>query len=924
MEVLIVLVALAFLALPVVSLVVALAARGDRHALNARINLLAGELAALRDAVDTLRTGPAAEPGPWSRPAGAEARPQAAPPQTMSETPAEEPAAEEPAAGEPQAAVPPAEPVAFDAASPPPPPPPAPARTLADLEGAIGARWSVIVGGIAVALGAVFLVRYTIEAGLLGPRARVAAGALFSAALFAGGEWLRRRDTRLALPVVANADVPGILTGAGAIGAFATVYAAHALYGFIGPGLAFVLLTVVGLASLVLSAIHGPKLAALGVVGAYATPLLVATETPNAIALAIHVLVVTAAVMGTARLRDWLWLAMAGVAGSAGWTVVAATQSTTAQFGVAGLMLTAGMALILAATFGYDKAERPQPPADRPRDAPAVIAFGVLAFAFLAQAQQNLFLPTVPAGLIAGLVALGAAGTWPALAPAALAGAVIVLAALASIDLQLLVEPGRTNVEQFRLGLVPPDISAFLGQALALAVPAAAAATWLAWRYGAGARRAAGWLAAAAGAIAFLALVLAYLRVAPFETRPVFGAAGLALAVLFAGLTERFAALAPDDDTAPAPAAFAVAGVAALCFAIAVSLDSGWMPLAFALAALGIAWVYTWRPVRVLPWLSVAAAVIGTGTLWASLPFDPVIVGSTPFFNRLIILTGLPALALIAGGEVLRRRLDGIPAALVSAFGLAVAGLFVGLELRHWLHGGTIVAQGINLAEAAAQTLAALAFTAGLQRLGLVTAAPVYRHASTVAAAIGALWIALGLLVDQNPFFTDASVGVRPVANLLLPAYLLTGLAAAWVALASRFVRPRWFTLGFAALSGLLLFTFISLTVRHGFRGDSLAFYHGTSDAEFWTYSAAWLVAGAVVLAVGLWLDSLPVRAASGLLIALTICKVFLLDMSALSGALRALSFIGLGLSLLAIGRFYQRVLNRRAAAAPPPAAVAD
>ncbi|MCC0030272.1 MAG: DUF2339 domain-containing protein [Brucellaceae bacterium] len=80
------------------------------------------------------------------------------------------------------------------------------------------------------------------------------------------------------LPVVASADIPGILTGAGAIAAFATLYAAHALYGFVGPGVAFVGLTLIGLASLALSAVHGPKLAAIGLLGAYATPLLVDSD----------------------------------------------------------------------------------------------------------------------------------------------------------------------------------------------------------------------------------------------------------------------------------------------------------------------------------------------------------------------------------------------------------------------------------------------------------------------------------------------------------------------------------------------------------------------------------------------------------------------------------------------------------------------
>ena len=158
--------------------------------------------------------------------------------------------------------------------------------------------------------------------------------------------------------------------------------------------------------------------------------------------------------------------------------------------------------------------------------------------------------------------------------------------------------------------------------------------------------------------------------------------------------------------------------------------------------------------------------------------------------------------------------------------------------------------------------------------------------------------------------FTDDAVGATPFFNMLLPGYLLTGLAAAAIAFMSRIIRPRWFTLGYAALAGLLLFAFISLTVRHAWHGTNLGMFRSTSDGEFWTYSAVWLVAGAGVLLLGLWLKSLPIRAASGLLIALTVCKVFLLDTAALSGFLRALSFIGLGLSLLAIGRLYQRLLR--------------
>jgi uncharacterized membrane protein len=46
-----------------------------------------------------------------------------------------------------------------------------------------------------------------------------------------------------------------------------------------------------------------------------------------------------------------------------------------------------------------------------------------------------------------------------------------------------------------------------------------------------------------------------------------------------------------------------------------------------------------------------------------------------------------------------------------------------------------------------------------------------------------------------------------------------------------------------------------------------------------------------------------------------------LIDMSTLTGAYRALSFMGLGIVLVAIGWFYQRILFRKTTPPPAPAA---
>jgi uncharacterized membrane protein len=817
-------------------------------------------------------------------------------------------------AGEP---VPEAEPVALSgtAFSRPPSPPPLPrvavtGRSAADIERLLGASWSVILGGVAIALGALFLVRYSIEAGLLGPGARITAGTLFSAALFVAGEWLRRRDRELDLPVFRKADVPGIMTGAGAIGAFGTLYAAHALYGFVGPAVAFVGLTVIGIASLLLSAIHGPKLAAIGLLGAYGAPLLVSSQQPNPLALAAHTFVVTASVMTVSRLRDWLWLAVAGVVGGAAWAfLLPAVDDPVAP--AAGAFLLVGLTAIFVATFGWEKSERPAPPRDLPWDWPAILAFVIIAFVFAEHCIADADYPALAAGLAIAVLVTATAGIWPALSAAAGAASLVVLAAAAAIDLPLVRYPGLIGGDEVRDAFMPADIKAYIGAIALIAVPVGGLAIAAARRAAATAPRMAGSLAISASVIAFFTLVIAYLRISPFETQVLFGIASLALALLFVLLTELFTRARPNDWSAPAPAAFAVTAVALLSFALGVTLSKTWMPFGFAVTAAGIAWIYRARPLPALPVLAVAASILAALGLWASAPFPGEAIGATPFLNRLVVIVGLPSAAVLLGGELLRRAGAARTGAVVTAIGLALFAFFMALELRHWINDGDIAGGRFRLSNMAVQTIAALGFAIGLQRVARFTQAKVYDIASLVVGGISATMIALGLLLAFNPLLTGGSVGEGTVLNLLLPAYLVTGVLAGVTALLARPVRPRWYTLTYALLSGLLIFAYCTMMTRHAYQGAYIRIWKGASDMEFWTYSAVWLVLGAAVLVAGLVLKSMPLRAASAAVIGLTVCKVFLLDMTALTGALRAFSFIGLGLSLLAIGRFYQRILIR-------------
>ena len=94
-----------------------------------------------------------------------------------------------------------------------------------------------------------------------------------------------------------------------------------ALYGFLSPAAAFILLGLVALATLAAALLHGPALAGLGLVGAFVTPLLVSTERAELLG-ALHLSrVVTAAAFALARMRLWRWLAITAVVLGALWTL---------------------------------------------------------------------------------------------------------------------------------------------------------------------------------------------------------------------------------------------------------------------------------------------------------------------------------------------------------------------------------------------------------------------------------------------------------------------------------------------------------------------------------------------------------------------------------------------------------------------------
>jgi uncharacterized membrane protein len=223
------------------------------------------------------------------------------------------------------------------------------------------------------------------------------------------------------------------------------------------------------------------------------------------------------------------------------------------------------------------------------------------------------------------------------------------------------------------------------------------------------------------------------------------------------------------------------------------------------------------------------------------------------------------------------------------------------------MNNGDVYRRSATLAEVAMQVSVGLAMAIGLERLRMRTNSVVHNVGALLIFAATMLATLFGLAVSVNPMFTGRPVGGM-FFNLVLLGYGIPALLAAILALIARNSRPLAYRAIAATAAVGLALMYLGLEVRTLFHGEFLT-RGATTDAEQYTYSAVWLVFGVLLLIAGFRLQSQPARLASAAVVALTIGKVFLVDMSDLTGIFRALSFIGLGAVLVGIGWIYQRML---------------
>lgn len=745
-----------------------------------------------------------------------------------------------------------------------------PALPRFDIEDVFGRLLPIWAGGVTLAVAGFFLVRWSIDAGLLTPGVRVLLAGLFGVALVIGAEVAYRWREKVADPRVAQA-----LAGAGLATLYAAFYLAGTSYGLIGPAFAFVGLAAVTGAAIALSFRFGLPSAVLALVGGFAAPALVGGDEANLPLLTLYLALVTAGLAFTGRRQDRAWLAIASLAGGLGWgtLLIANGPSGTPDVVVLGayLVLLGGIVPALAgggmATHRWVR----------------MAAAGLAALQLAALVQQGgfgglewgLYLllgaalawfgwrePAMREGnAVAAVVAIGLTAFWPTPEPSLFTAVAFGIAALfAGVPLaQLARGHGRLL-----------DVGQASGVALGLA-----ATSHMHFSE-----------SVTGGPEPLLAL----------------GVAGMAcVAAGAAWLSRRI-----EGDIRWAWAAQAVAVLVAYDALAQVTLDA-WLAWVAALATIAVAW-------RSRSLVGALAMLVAIAAAWASSPVaiwleatltglvgTPILVAALPTLGqtgKLLLPLGVAA----AGWFFHARPASEVGVRTVAAIALITLTIAAHVAYRHafaGVAGGDFAATGVverAVWEALLLGGAWIAHARGWTRAATGLAMAALAHFA---------WFAIGL---HNPLWAHQLVGTLPIANALVPAYA-AGLAA--LVLLRRWLpaEPPYLRWAIDAATMVVIALFAMSQLRQAFAGSWLEWVP-ISPTEDLLRSLMGILLAVGFLLWGTRSGSRTWRIGSLAAMVVAVLKVFLVDAAGLEGLARIASFMALGFSLIGIGWFYNRQLR--------------
>jgi uncharacterized membrane protein len=173
----------------------------------------------------------------------------------------------------------------------------------------------------------------------------------------------------------------------------------------------------------------------------------------------------------------------------------------------------------------------------------------------------------------------------------------------------------------------------------------------------------------------------------------------------------------------------------------------------------------------------------------------------------------------------------------------------------------------------------------------------------------GAFVVLMMLLnsLESPLMINNVSAESMPVFNMLSLGWLLPAIVLLVTA------YKRWNTLQIprpiiASFGLILVAAWLGMSIRQFWQPISMTLAQPTGMAELFTYSIAGLIVGGLLTWVGATRKAMTIQRIGLAVLACVALKVFLWDVRSLDGFWRAISFLGLGASLIGLGWLFQKL----------------
>jgi uncharacterized membrane protein len=368
-----------------------------------------------------------------------------------------------------------------------------------------------------------------------------------------------------------------------------------------------------------------------------------------------------------------------------------------------------------------------------------------------------------------------------------------------------------------------------------------------------------------------------------------------------------------------------------LTLAVPLAVHGHWVTVGWMTEGAVLVWVATRIRTRLMQFLAAAALSLGLISLAMNATIAQTrVLWNTRFLSFVVSIAAMGVTTWLAGGEANRDEQTGSGAnwELLAQIGAVIAHALViiaGLLEIHtywWSSAapatnmpdlrtpGSLLSSAIWLMAASGAMVWAAMRGKPVVRNFTVQHAMAQQVESVCWAAAGLIVLFIGMVYPQQQI----------IWNLRFAAFAVAIAATLWVARHSQEERPgrgAQLHIGASVLATVLALTAICFEIATFWSTRPLlaapgsvmyaAQVTGRQMAERFSYSAWFLLAGAALLVLGFKRRSALLRWQALVLLAVTICKVFLLDTSTLSQGYRIVSFLALGALLLAVSFAYQR-----------------